>query len=145
MALWKSLNPVHFADGTIDYLSLICYHDNDISNNNYFTIGTIKNQGEIFFHTGTGGSASGDHVHIETGKGQQNTPVYHFTDSTTAKRIVPDDVLYVNDTYVTAYTGYDWQIYQGGQPGPTPTDLKKKKFPWVLYARKLRNKRNNLT
>lgn len=35
-----------------------------------------------------------------------------------------------------------WFVYMGNIP-PTPTEkIKKKNFPWVLYARKLRNKHN---
>lgn len=33
-----------------------------------------------------------------------------------------------------------WYQYMGGQPTPTPTDTNKRKFKWVLYAKKLRNK-----
>ena len=32
-------------------------------------------------------------------------------------------------------------IYDGTPIPPTPTEIIKKKFPWVIYARKLRNKR----
>ena len=37
---------------------------------------------------------------------------------------------------------YDWQDYPiGPTPSPTPVAfLKKKKFPWVIYARKFRNR-----
>ena len=143
MALWKSVNQVHFADGSIDYLSIIVYHDNDIVNGTYSTVGSIKRQGEIFNRSGTGGNVTGDHIHLEVGKGSQNTFVYHFTDTTTAKRIVPDDVLFVNDTYVTPYTNYNWVEYQGviiPPTPPTPSILRKTKFPWVLYANKLRKR-----
>lgn len=121
MALWVSTAPVHFADDTINYLSIIVYHDNDIANGTYSPIGTIKRQGEIFNHTGTGGNVTGDHVHLETGKGLQSGMVYHFTDLTMAKRIVPDEVIYVNDTIVTPYPRYAWKEYTGGHPTPTPT------------------------
>lgn len=133
MALWQSTEQVHFADGSIDYLGIIAYHDNDIENNNYFPIGTIKNQGEIFFHTGTGGEVTGDHVHLETGKGEVNLNEYryHFRDDTSCKRIVPDSVLFVNDTFVTPYTGYDWKIFEGGQT------LKKKNKWLCAKARKI--------
>lgn len=55
-ALWQSVNKVHFADNTMDYLGLIVYHDNDIQNGTYSEIGTVKLQGEIFNRTGTGTS-----------------------------------------------------------------------------------------
>ena len=134
MALWQSLDKVHFADDTEDYLGIIAYHDNDIENNNYFPIGTIKAQGEIFFHTGTGGTATGDHIHLETGKGEVNLSQYryHFRDDTNCKRIVPDNALFVNDTFVTPYQGYNWKIFQGGKP------FKKSKNKWLCSkARKI--------
>ena len=49
----------------------------------------------------------------------------------------------VNDTVIDYGMSYNWRDYQGGvtPPTPTPTDNEAKKFPWVLYSRKLRNKR----
>ena len=145
-ALWQSVNQVHFADGSIDYLGIIVYHDNDITNGTYSNVGDVVTQGQIFNHSGTGGNVTGDHVHLETGKGQVNLSQYryHFYDTTDCKRIVPDKALFVNDTIVTPYPRYDWIEYDGGITPPTPPTpivLKKSKFPWVLYARKLRNKK----
>ena len=120
------------------------YHDNDITNGTYASVGDIVTQGQIFNRSGTGGNVTGDHVHLETGKGQVNLSQYkyHFLDSTNCKRIVPDSALFVNDTYVTPKAQYNWIEYDGGitPPTPTPTVVKKSKFPWVLYARKLRKK-----
>lgn len=59
MAIWESLQPVHMVGNRIDYLTLIVYHDNDIQNNSYYSIGTIKRQGEQFNKTGTGGNVTG--------------------------------------------------------------------------------------
>ena len=114
-ALWQSINQVHFADGSIDYLGIIVYHDNDIANGTYSTVGTIIRQGQIFNRSGTGGNVTGDHMHLETGKGQVNLSdyKYHFLDSTSCKRIVPDSALFVNDTFVTAKVQYNWITYQG--------------------------------
>lgn len=125
VALWQSVNPVHFADGSIDYLGIIVYHDNDIENGTYFSVGTIISQGEIFNHTGTGGNVTGDHVHLETGKGEVNLSQYkyHFRDDTDCKRIKPDEALFINDTVIipSEYdSGYNWLEYQA-PPTPTPT------------------------
>ena len=131
------MDPVHFADDTLDYLGIIVYHDNDIENGTYSNVGDIKRQGEIFNRTGTGGRVTGDHVHLETGKGQVNLSQYlfHFLDSTDCKRIVPDDALFVNDTIVTPYPRYDWKTYQGGVvppgPGPGPTPTGKNSNKWL--------------
>lgn len=146
-ALWQSVNQVHFADGSKDYLGIIVYHDNDIANGTYSSIGTIKRQGEVFNHTGTGGNVTGDHVHLETGKGQVNLLQYryHFLETTSCKRIKPDEALFINDTVIYPdihdyYLGYHFVEYDGGIT-PTPSVNIKSKFPWVLYARKLRNKK----
>lgn len=143
MALWQSVNRVYFADGSTDYLGIIAYHDNDIENGNYFPVGTIKNQGELFFHTGTGGSADGDHIHLETGKGEVNLAQYryHFTDNSDCKRIVPDSALFINDTLVVPSqydSGYHWTEYQGGHPIP-PTPSFKNSNKWLgARSRKIR-------
>ena len=132
--------PVHFADGSIDYLGIIVYHDNDIQNGTYSSIGTIKSQGEIFNRSGTGGNVTGDHVHLETGKGEVllSDYKYHFLDNTRCKRIKPDEALFVNNTYVTPKADYNWLQYTGGSPSAF---FEKTKFPWVLFSRKLIKKR----
>ena len=140
------MNQVHFADGSIDYLGIIVYHDNDITNNTYSNIGDIKRQGEVFNHTGTGGNVTGDHVHLETGKGQVNLSQYryHFRDDTDCKRIKPDEALFKNDTTIIPdshdyYLGYHFIDYDGGHPPtpPTPGEDKNKWKKWYL----LRNKK----
>lgn len=115
-ALWQSVEQVHFADGSIDYLGLIVYHDNDIENGTYYPIGTVKNQGEVFNKTGTGGNVTGDHVHLETGKGEVNLIDYkfHFLDTTSCRRIKPDEALFINNTTIISSqhdSGYSWITY----------------------------------
>ena len=55
---------------------------------------------------------------METGIGQVNLNDYryHFTDNSQCKRIVPDDALFVNDTYVTQLSGYNWSTYDDTLP-----------------------------
>lgn len=145
VALWQSVHEVHFADGSIDYLGIIVYHDNDIINGTYSNIGDIKRQGEIFNRTGTGGNVTGDHVHLETGKGEVNLAEYryHFTDNSSCRRIVPDDALFINDTTIipsipSSYdSGYHWKTFQGGHPSPTPTNKNSNK--WLAFkSRKIK-------
>ena len=137
---WESVNKVHFADGTLDYMTIEFTHAN---NPPYHTIGDRVNQGELCYYTGTFGNGQagtyGDHAHMCCGKGHYDgytqrtgghydlTNRYHIYDS-----------LYVNDT-VIAHDEHDypWKTYIG--PTPTPTPIKTR-FPWVLYARKLRNR-----
>lgn len=150
VAVWESLEPVHLANGMIDYLTLTVYHDNDVQNG-ITQVGTIKSQGEVFNRTGTGGNVSGDHVHLETGYGRYNTSSssssgtaeykYHITDYTTPKRLHNYDALFINNTSPhSSPSYYNWKTFEGGSP--TPVVFPKYKFKWVLYANKLRqNKR----
>lgn len=147
MAVWESVNRVRLADGTLDYLTLTCYHDNDIENGTYpFTVGNIVQMGHYFFKTGTGGTATGDHLHLETGKGRYQgstspsagNPEYkfHITDYTNPKRVHNYNALYINDTSpYSSPSGYTWVTFRKGSAKIS------KKFPWVLYAKKLRRKR----
>ena len=146
VAVWESLNPVHLANGMLDYLTITCYHDNDIENNTYYAVGTIKRQGEEFFKTGDGGTATGDHIHLETGYGRYTTSSssasgtpeykYHITDYTNPKRLHNYDALFINDTDpIQTPTNYVWKTYVAPTP---PINVSKKKFPFVLYARKWR-------
>lgn len=149
-AVWESLNPVHLVENNmIDYLTILCYHDNDIENNTYYPIGTIKRQGEEFNKSGTGGRVTGDHLHLETGYGRYNLSYstgygtaeykYHITDWTRPKRLHNYDALFINDTNPYQSPGaYRWVEFTGGSP--TPTDYKRYGFKWVLYANKIRNR-----
>lgn len=148
VAVWESLNEVHLANGMIDYLTITCYHDNDIENGTYYSVGTIKRQGEEFFKTGDGGTATGDHLHLETGYGKYTTSSssasgtpeykYHITDYTNPKRLHNYDALFINNTNpIETPLAYNWKEFYA----PIIVDVNKSKFPWVLYSRKLRNKR----
>lgn len=147
-AVWESLEKVHIANGMIDYLTILVYHDNDIQNGTYPSVGTIKRMGEIFNRTGTGGNVTGDHVHLETGYGRYATSSsssygtaeykFHITDWTRPKRLHNYDALFINDTSPYQSPGsYVWITFQGGTPFE---EIKKHHFKWVLYANKIRNK-----
>lgn len=154
VAVWESLNKVHLANGMIDYLTITVYHDNDITNG-LITVGTVKQQGQQFNRTGTGGHVLGsdpDHVHLETGYGRYTLPYttageksanykYHITDYTTCKRLHNYDALFINDTFpINSPNWYNWKTYQGGEPTPPTPSKHKYRFKWVLYANKLRNR-----
>ena len=63
----ESDNAVEYPDGTIDYMTVLFAHDNDISD---LYVGKKVAQGEIFYQEGTKGNAIGNHCHIECGKGK---------------------------------------------------------------------------
>lgn len=82
-----------------------------------------------------GTASTGLHVHLE--KENQSDGVFRFgyansIDPTTGTGIA-------NEVYSTSGDIY---IYDGTPVPPTPTATKKKKFPWVLYANKIRAKNN---
>ena len=128
---YTSRNMVNFIDGTSGYLTILVAHDDDV----YYTT-RIVNQGDLLGHTGTYGNVTGDHVHMEVKKGQyeglvrNSDGVYMLKNSTHIY-----DLLGVNDTFMIRDLGYNWRVFDG----PTPYNIKKNRFPWVLYAQKLRN------
>ena len=63
---WQSVNKVKFADGTIDYVTLMFGHDEDIN----ATVGMTIKKGTQIGNMGSGGTATGVHCHIEVAKGQ---------------------------------------------------------------------------
>ena len=137
LATWESVNMVHLANGQLDYLTIGVAHD---SNPPYTTIGTVVTQGVLFYHTGTFGQVTGDHVHTCCGQG-------HYQGYTTrssghqdlTNRIHYWDALYVNDTVISQGFNHNWVTYTGPTPPiPTPDEGK---FPWFIYFRKRRNLR----
>lgn len=67
-AVWlESLNKVKYADGTVDYMTVLTMHDNDVSN---LRVGQIINQGSVYFEEGRKGYTTGNHIHLAVGKGK---------------------------------------------------------------------------
>lgn len=131
---FESVNKVHFADGSLDYLTIAFTH---AANPPYHTIGDVVSMGDLIYYTGTFGQTSGDHLHLTAGKGhfdsytQRTGGHYDLTN-----RCHLYDALFVNDT-VIEYDSHDypWKLYT------SPTYMASQShFPWVLYARKLRDK-----
>lgn len=158
VALWQSTEKVQLANGMIDYLGLIVYHDNDIQNG-LVQVGTKKLQGQEFNKTGTGGKVTGDHIHLETGYGKYETSTtgakgtseykFHFTDYTACKRLHNYDALFINGTdLIVNPSTYIWKTYENGWIPDIPDNpdnpdivLKKNKFPWVILMSKKRKLR----
>lgn len=139
-ATWESLDLVHCADGTLRKVTFCFNHDPFPP-----AVGTVKTQGELIGHSGTAGFATGDHIHFNTAYGdyQGYAPIssgsqyYQLRNSSHIYQ-----TCYVNDTNKIVDYGYNWVDYTGPTPPPPPTITTKKKFPWVLYARKFRERRN---
>jgi hypothetical protein len=63
----ESLEPVEYPDGTKDYMTIMFAHSNDVSN---LFVGKRINKNEPFYTEGAKGQATGNHCHIECGKGK---------------------------------------------------------------------------
>ena len=67
-AVWLESNEkVLYADGTVDYMTILTIHDNDVSN---LKVGKVVKQGEIYYQPGTKGKVTGSHIHVGIGKGK---------------------------------------------------------------------------
>ncbi|MEG0329156.1 MAG: SH3 domain-containing protein [Longicatena sp.] len=79
---WESLNTVRFANGIIDYATIMVIHDNDLSG---IRVGIQYAQGIQMAQEGTAGYATGNHLHLEVARGKFTRPydknvygVYHL-------------------------------------------------------------------
>lgn len=109
MVYFESLNPVVYADGTVDYMTIVFMHDNDISD---LYVGQTIKQGEKFYSEGDAGNAYGNHIHIECGKGKY-TGSGGFKNSygfwCVNDHVMPYDALFLSkDTTVKNDYGYAW-------------------------------------
>ena len=95
----ESINPVLYADGTKDYMTIMFCHDNDVSD---LYVGKIIKQGAIFYQEGTRGNATGNHCHFECGRGRFNDSGWHkdsagYWSINNGKKVT--ECLFVDDTY----------------------------------------------
>lgn len=107
MVAITSLNPVRYADGTVDYMTIMVAHDNDISDT---YIGKTYKQGEIFYQQGNQGFAQGNHIHIELARGAYTSGnIWSFVRS--KDRVLSiNDALYLYDgTKIMKSGGYTWR------------------------------------
>lgn len=66
---WQSVNKVRLADGSINYITILCGHDDTIDCYN----GQVIKQGVQIGNMGNGGNATGVHCHIEVGIGKHKS------------------------------------------------------------------------
>lgn len=99
------------------------------------SVGQTVQQGQYVGLEGnpSGTASTGLHVHLE--KENQSDGIFKFGYANSIDPTTGTGIL--NEVYTTSDEYY---IYDG-TPVP-PTEEKKSKFPWVLYARKLRERRN---
>lgn len=136
MIYWSDA-PVRCIDNQLHDVTILVAHSMTAPGG----VGTHYTQGDLWYHTGNYGFSTGDHLHMEVALGHVtwaagglhlNSPGHIY------------DIMCVNDTVIDYGMGYNWRNYDGGVTPPTPVEEEEiKKFPWVLYARKLRNQRLN--
>lgn len=126
-----SVNKVHLPNGALDYITLLVAHDNNPPS---MTIGTVFNQGQLFYHTGTYGWATGDHVHICVGQGSGGDLVQRSTGNwDLSNRIHCWEGMYVNNTTIIAGYNHPWKTWSQPTPPPTPTgDKDEDRFPFII-------------
>lgn len=136
--IYESIDKVNFVDGTLDYITLAVVHDDNHSR----PIGLQVSQGDLLGHTGTYGNVTGDHVHMNVARGQgKRYYVNSYGNSTLQDSVHIYNAMGVNDTVIVVGYGYNWRSFSSNFAFKY-----KNKFPWVLYARKLReHKRFNLS
>jgi len=98
----ESCDKVVYADGTIDYMTVVFMHDNNVAD---LSVGQIVAQGEYFYDMGVAGGATGPHVHIAVLRGQ-----YKKGSSLTGSgNVYVEDALFLSaDTRVLGSYGLDW-------------------------------------
>lgn len=105
----ESLEPVLYADGTVDYMTMLFMHDDDISD---LYVGKIINQYEEFYQEGTKGQVTGCHIHIECGKGRFDGVGWHQNKTgywSINHAIPPESALFItSDTNIVNGGGYNW-------------------------------------
>lgn len=113
----ESIEPVLFADGTKDYMTIIFCHDNDVSD---LWVGKIIKQGEVFYQEGTKGYATGNHCHFECAKGKFTGTGWHKDNagywSINNGKLVTD-CLFVDDSYqILNSKGYSFKNVKDVEP-----------------------------
>ena len=125
-----SVNKVHLPNGALDYITLLVAHDNNPPS---MVVGTIFNQGDLFYHTGTYGWATGDHVHIGIGQGAGGDLVQRPSGNWDLNnRIHCWEGMFVNDTNIIQGYGHDWRVWSEPTPPPPPHVEDEHKFPFVI-------------
>ncbi len=108
----ESLAKVEFADGTVDYMTIMVAHDDDISN---ISIGKTFKQGEVFYQEGNAGTSSGSHIHLETARGayskrsNSSQSIWAFVRSQ-SNVVYPHNALFLyENTTISKSGGYTWK------------------------------------
>lgn len=116
----ESSDKVEYPDGTIDYMTIMFAHADDVSN---LFIGKRIKQNEVFYKEGTKGNTTGAHCHIECGLGKFIEDGWHKNSSgywsiNNGKK--PEECLWINDEIKIL----DSHNYQFKEISTTPVEIK---------------------
>lgn len=128
---------VHMPDGSLEYGRVLVAHSFQAP-----VLGTHYNQGDEFYKTGNYGYSFGEHLHMEVAHVSSKSVQYWNNGGIGIYGAIHMwNSLYVNNTVLLRPEDYPWAIWDG--PVPPPVEDKKKihRFPWVLYARKFRERK----
>ena len=134
--IFQSVNRVH-TPGGLRYIMFVFGHDEHPVAN---TLDQVFLQGQLIAHTGNYGVSTGDHTHSCMGEGQWVNWNTSMTTRSSGRQDFTNhihywDAVYVNGTEILQGRGHPWQIWE--EPPFIPAT--RGKFPWVLYANKLRS------
>ena len=126
----ESDTPVNTPSGT-KYVRILVAHSEVAP-----VLYTHYNQGDLFYTTGNYGQSYGEHLHMEVALVDDPSDQYWNNGGIGLyKGVHMWEGLFVNDTALLRPLSYNWITYGGGIYGS-----RKNKFPWVLYAEKLRKR-----
>lgn len=105
----ESLEPVLYADGTVNYMTMMFIHDNDVSD---LYVGRVLKQYEEFYQEGTKGNVTGAHIHLECAKGRFDGSGWHQNRTgywSINNPVTPESALFITaNTNVVNGAGYNW-------------------------------------
>lgn len=105
----QSSGKVRFADGAEDYAVVMLTHDNNISD---LSVGQKVRQGQAFYQEGTAGQVTGNHIHMEVGKGVYRNDGWYKNSYgvwTINDKYLPYEAFFLHDTIVINGYGYPWK------------------------------------
>ena len=131
----ESDDKVHMPDGSLEYARVLVAHSFQVP-----VKGTHYNQGDLFYTSGNYGQSTGEHLHMEVAHVPTKSTRYWNVGGIGIYGAVHMWLgLYINNTVLLRPENYKWVEWNG--PAPPTKKKEEKRFPWVLYSRKFRNKR----
>lgn len=138
ITIWRSITEVMCADGQIRKLFWSCIHEEPLTHG----VGTILYKGELMTHTGVGGNATGDHLHLQVMEG--DTYLGFIVNAQGAYTLIGTelhiyDVFAVNGVTIVQDGGYTWvesNYKDCSEPPipPKPDDNKQQKIIMMLLS-----------